>query len=331
MAHQHRPTPVRTQAHWSGTARMLGALLAVLGLLATACAPSSGAGLGEPPLTQGNASTPKATVRVGSTNFSEQVTLAELYSQMLEANGYAVERRFNLGSREVVAPALEAGRIDLYIDYLASLLRYANRAATGSPNAAETHKALTDALKPRNLSVLAYAPAIDTNAFAVTRETASKYGLTKLSDLQPVASQLVLGGPPECVERPFCMVGLRETYGLEFKAFKRLDTLGPLTVAALESSQIDVGLFGSTDGVVAQKGFVVLDDDKHLQLADNVAPVVRNDLLATTSPELPNLLDSVSAELTTRELVGLNTRVDAERQDVREVAAAWLRSKGLVR
>jgi osmoprotectant transport system substrate-binding protein len=270
-------------------------------------------------------------VRVASTNFSEQVTLAELYSLMLEAHGYAVERHFNLGNREVVAPALESGQVDVYVEYLATMLRYLDRDARPSSDARETHRALQSALSRRGLAVLAYAPAVDTNAFAVTRSTAAQFGLSKLSDLEPIADQMVLGGPPECTLRPFCLPGLQDTYGLRFKAFKPLDALGPLTVAALDNGQIDVGLFGSTDGVVAQKGFVVLEDDRHLQLADNVAPVIRADVLAKVPADFPELMDRVSGQLTTRDLIELNTTVDVERQPVRDVALAWLRSKGLVR
>jgi osmoprotectant transport system substrate-binding protein len=273
----------------------------------------------------------KPVVRIASTNFSEQVTLAELYGQMLEAHGYTVERHFNLGNREVVAPALQAGQVDLYIEYLATMLRYVDRDAQPSADPQATHQALQTALQRTGLAVLAYAPAVDTNAFAVTRRTAAQYGLSKLSDLQPVADQLVLGGPPECARRPFCLPGLQETYGLRFKAFKALDALGPLTLAAIEDGDIDVGLFGSTDGVVAKRGLVMLEDDRHLQLADNVAPVVRADLLAKVPAEFPQLLDRVSAELTTSELVGLNTTVDVERQPVTDVTRAWLRSKSLVR
>ena len=310
--------------------RGTGALLGACTLILAACAAPSGSGGATMQPAGSDSDAPKPTVRVGSTNFSEQVTLAELYSQMLEGHGYTVERHLNLGNREVVAPALESGQIDLYVEYLATMLRYLDRTAKASPDAAVTHRALQAAIQPRKLTVLAYAPAVDTNAFAVTRETAARYNLKQLSDLRPLASDLVLGGPPECVERPFCVIGLRETYGLRFKSFRELDALGPLTMAALEGGQIDVGLFGSTDGLVAQKGFVVLEDDRHLQLADNVAPVIRDDVLARAPSELPSLLNAVSAELTTQELMSLNTSVDVERRDVRDVVAAWIRSKGLV-
>ena len=269
---------------------------------------------------------------MGSTNFSEQVILDELYGQVVEANGYRVERRLNLGNREIVAPALESGEIDMYPEYLATYLAFTTRSATlGTADAAATYRSLQEALRPKGITVLDYAPAVDTNAFAVTRATADRLGLSKMSDLAPVGDQLVLGGPPECPQRPFCLQGLETTYGIKFKDFRPLDPGGPLTVAALEGNQIDVALIFSTDAVIIQKGFVILEDDKKLQLADNVAPVVRDDLLNRTQPDFRESLNAVSAQLTTQELTELNKQVGVDRQEPRDVAAAWLRSKGLVR
>ncbi|MDQ3810469.1 MAG: hypothetical protein M3336_09280, partial [Chloroflexota bacterium] len=202
----------RPAGSWMSRSSRMAALLLLLALSLAACAPTPGSGQAATRKAEAGAdATSKPSIRIGSTNFSEQITLAELYSQMLEANGYAVERRFNLGNREVVAPALESGHIDLYVEYLASMLRYVDKNARASADAAETHEALQRALKPRNLAVLGYAPAVDTNAFGVTRSTAAQYGLSKLSDLSPVADRLVLGGPPECTQRPFCLLGLQDT------------------------------------------------------------------------------------------------------------------------
>jgi len=270
-------------------------------------------------------------VRVGSTNFGEQIILGELYGQTLEANGYRIERRFNLGSREIVYPALESSQIDLYAEYLATMLSFANKDAKATSDPAATQRLLQEALSPKGISVLNFASAVDTNAFAVTKATADKHRLSKMSDLAPVAKDLVLGAPPECPQRPFCIPGLKETYGFEFKEFKPLDAGGPLTVAALEGNQIDVALIFSTDAVITQKGFVVLDDDKKLQLADNVAPVVRNDLLSKAPPDFKTLLDGVSAKLTTEKLTMLNKEVGVDRKEPRDVAAAWLKAEGLVR
>jgi len=269
---------------------------------------------------------------MGSTNFSEQVILAELYGQALEANGYQVERRLNLGNREIVAPALQSGQIDMYPEYLATYLAFVTRGAQrGSGDPAETRRALQEALRPLGIAVLEYAPAADTNGFVVTRATAQRLNLSKMSDLAPIADQLVLGAPPECPERPFCIPGLRETYGINFKDFRPLDVGGPLTVAALEGNQIDVALLTTTDPLITLRNFVLLEDDKRLQSADNVAPVVRDDLLNRAPADCSTTLNAVSARLTTEELTELNKQIGVDRREPRDVAAGWLKDKGIVR
>ena len=306
-----------------GSMRLL--LLVVLAVAAVVYGPDPGSAAG-------SGSSDKFTVRIGSTNFTEQLIAAELYGQVLEANGYKVERRLNLGNREIVAPALESGQIDLYPEYLATYLTYLTKDKNkASADAVATHRSLQAALAPKHLTVLDYAPAVDTNGFVVTKETADKLKLRRLSDLAEVAGQLVLGGPPECPDRPFCLPGLRQVYGIAFKDFKALDAGGPLTVVALDGNQIDVALLFTTDAVIAAKGYVLLQDDKRLQLADNLAPVVRTDLLAKAPAEFTSLLNSVTAQITTEEITGLNRRVGLDKQDPKAAAGAWLKQKGLVK
>jgi osmoprotectant transport system substrate-binding protein len=293
-------------------------IFAVALLVASACGGASSGGA-------------KPTVIIGSTNFSEQLVLGELYAQTLEANGYTVTRKFNLGNREIVFPALQSGQIDMEADYLATLLAFLDKTAQGSTDPKATTATLQKALDPKSLTALDYAPAVDQNGFAVTRATADKYKLSKLSDLAPVASQLVLGGPAECPTRPFCALGLKNTYGITFKDFKPLDTGGPLTVAALEGGQIDVSLLFTTSAIIAVKGFVLLDDDKHLQLSDNVAPVVRNDLLSKGGDSFKTLINSIAPKLTTAELTNMNKLVEVDKQDPKVVAKDWLKKQGIVK
>ncbi len=279
---------------------------------------------------------PKPTVKVGSFNFDESEILQELYAQILETNGYTIERHSRLGNREIVEPALESGQIDLVPEYLATVEAFiAGKSSTPSKatsDPAATQTALQALLTSKNLTVLDFAQAVDTNGFVVTKATADKFKLVKMSDLQPVASQLVLGGPPECPQRPFCQLGLQQTYGLQFKDFKPLDAGGPLTVTALTSdpAQIDVGLLFTTDPNITVKNLVLLDDDKHLQLADNVAPLVRNAIL-TAAPDAKTLLNSVTAKLTTADLTTMNNDVGNNHKDASAVAKAYLQSKGLIK
>jgi osmoprotectant transport system substrate-binding protein len=197
-----------------------GNLIALLVLLVSACTPESG-------------SVRRPTVRIGSTNFSEQIILAELYANALEGHGYRGERKLRMGNREVVAPALERGEIDFYVESLATAERFfAGSGSVASSNPATTHRSLLTQLEHRGIAVLDYAPAVDQNGLVVTRPIAAEHRLQKTSDLAPIADQLVLGGPPECPVRPFCQPGLERVYGIRFKDFRPLDPSGPMTVAA---------------------------------------------------------------------------------------------------
>jgi osmoprotectant transport system substrate-binding protein len=137
---------------------------------------------------------------------------------------------------------------------------------------------------------------------------------------------MTLGGPPECPTRPFCQPGLEKTYGLQFKKFTALDAGGPLTKSALDSGAIDIGLVFSSDGSIPAKGYVVLQDDKHLQTADNIAPVIRDDKL---TDKVRKALDSVSAALTSDKLAALNKQVDIDKADPAAVAQQFLKDNGL--
>ena len=145
-----------------------------------------------------------------------------------------------------------------------------------------------------------------------------------------IASTLVLGGPPECPTRPYCQIGLKDTYGLTFKSFKALDVGGPLTVAALDQNKIQVGVLFTTDGVIASKGWVLLEDDKKLQAADNVTPILGDEIIAAYGKEMTDLVDCVSAKLTTEILTDLNKQTGIDKRDPDDVATAWLQSNNLV-
>ncbi len=142
---------------------------------------------------------------------------------------------------------------------------------------------------------------------------------------EPIASQLVLGGPPECPKRPFCIPGLRDTYGIEFAEFKQLDVGGPLTVKALKGGRIDVGLLFSTSSAIVANDFVVLEDDKSLQAAENITPLVSEEVDDSAAA----LLDQVSAALTTENITELNGRVELDQEDPADVAADFLEQEGI--
>ena len=191
----------------------------------------------------------KATITVGSEKFSESVIMAEVYAGALEAKGYTVTRKLRLGTREVYEPAAEQGAIDLFPDYAATLLEFVNKnanEATSDPQATVTK--LRTRLEPKGLTALDPAPALDANAFAVTKATADKYHLTKLSDLAAVSANMKLGAPAECANRPYCALGLKNTYGITFKELVPLGFDSPEVKDALKNGNVDVAEVGTTDG-----------------------------------------------------------------------------------
>ncbi len=319
---------------------VVGAMFVLLVLLFGACGDSgddtdSGSGAGSDDTTEdagggggeGTCATFSGSeqLTVGGTNFSEQEIVAEIYAQCLAAAGYDIDTKLKIGSREIVLPALEKGDIDLYPEYVGTLLTFLKGTPTSDVD--KTVADLEAALKSKNLTVLEPAEAEDKNGFAVTKATADRLKIKTLSDLKGKSQDLVFGAGPECPDRPLCLVGLKEKYGLEFKEVKRLDSGGPLTKDALEKGDIDIGLIFTSDGAVAARGFVVLEDDLSLQPPENVVPIVRNDVLAG---DLEDLLNSISAKLTTEGLSELNKAVDVDKADPADVAKGWLEENGFI-
>ncbi len=271
-----------------------------------------------------------AAVTVGSFSFSESRVLAEIYAQLLASRGLRVDRALDLASREVAEPALEQGAVDVLPEYLGTALAFLERPGGGQPPPRdEAHQRLRQAFAARGVTVLTPAAAENKNGFVVSRSTAERLRLRAISDLGPVAGQLVLGGPPECPSRRFCLEGLRQTYGLEFLRFRPLDVSGPATVAALEGGEIDVAMLFTSDGNLGRGDFVLLEDDRGLQPPENVVPVVRADAIER-HPELPGIIDQATAQLGPEDLVALNRRVDLDRLSPADAAAEWLRAHGLV-
>jgi osmoprotectant transport system substrate-binding protein len=186
----------------------------------------------------------------------------------------------------------------------------------------------------RALRVIAFAACVavglaacgssGSSGSANTTTSAASASSTSGPATATIASTLVLGGPPECPQRPYCEIGLSKTYGLNFKSFKPLDAGGPLTVAALKSGAIQVGLLFTTSGAIAGNGWVLLNDDKKLQPADNVTPVLNNKIVTAYGKALTDLVNGVSAKITTTVLTGLNKQTDIDQKDSDAVAKTWL-------
>jgi osmoprotectant transport system substrate-binding protein len=275
-----------------------------------------------------DAVTREGAVRVGSFDFPESELLARLYGEALRDAGYDVELLLGLGPRELVTPALHQGLVDVVPEYLGTALEFLSLGETpAGSEPGPAHRALVGELAGGPLQALDPAPAQDANAFVVTAATAATLDLQRVSDLRRVAGQMVFAGPPECPSRPFCLAGLADVYGVEFGTVLSLDAGGPLTLQALEAAQADVALLFTTDPAVDGEAIVALADDRSLQPAENVTPVVRRDLVAEHGDPLVRVLDEVSADLATEDLRAMNGAVrDGRRAEI--VVREWLDGRG---
>jgi osmoprotectant transport system substrate-binding protein len=299
----------------------LGASLLVL--LVSAC--TTGGGTTSPSASVAS----KPAVTIGSEGFDESQLLAEIYAQALEAHGYIVTRQ-DFGARDLAMGSLDSSAINVLPEYIGSLVRFLQGEATGDTTVTMTN--LTAALAPKNLTVLDAAPAQDGDGFVVRKETATQFSLVTMSDLAEVADQLKWGLPLECSTNPSCGPGLKDVYGIDIAALQ-VENLGACSgeiATALNESGIDVAEVCTTQADIARYNLVLLQDDKKLIPAQNIAPVVRNDLLAAAPADFKTTLNAVSAKLTTDELTKLNVRVSVNHEAIKDVATQWLSDQGLV-
>lgn len=269
------------------------------------------------------------TIVVGAQDFGESAILGQLYGQALADAGYPVEHQSLGGFRDLVYTSFDSGDINFTAEYAASALEFLNGfSGEASADVADTMAKLTERLAERGLQAFSASPAVDSNSFVVTAETAEELGLDSVSDL---TEDLTLGGPPDCPDNASCIPGLIDVYGIDLSDnFVPLDGGGPLTVAALEGGEIDVAILFSTNSVIADKGWVVLEDDQGLINADNIVPITSDEVVDAYGGELSTVVDAVSAALTTEELTELNRQFDIDKLDAADVAAEWLAAEGLV-
>ncbi|ATF92288.1 ABC transporter substrate-binding protein [Cedecea neteri] len=262
-------------------------------------------------------------VIIGSADFPENQLLATIYAGALEAQNIPVEKKLNIGSREVYIPALLDGSINVIPEYSGALLSYldANNKAHSSD---EVAAALATKL-PAKVKMLNTAVAQNSDVIAVTKKTADKYKLKTIDDLKPHAAELILGGPAEWKTRHEGVPGLKEVYGLNFKSFKVLDVAGPLTLTALKNNQIQAADLTSTTPEIQKDHLVALEDPKNLFAAQNIVPIVAT---STLNPTIENTLNKVSAQLTTADLIAMNGQL-AEFASIDDVAHQWLVKHGL--
>ena len=205
------------------------------------------------------------------------------------------------------------GLVQLVPEYAGSALEFISLGRlSATSDAGAANRALAGSAAGRGLVAARPAPAQDANAIVVTAATAARYGLRSIADLARVAPRLVFGGPPECPERAYCLPGLQRAYGLRFKAFIPLDAGGPLTLQALEAGSIGVALLFTTDPAIPARHLVILADDRGLQPAENITPLVRRDVIVRYGPNLVALLNRISALLDTGTLRALDAQVELD-------------------
>jgi osmoprotectant transport system substrate-binding protein len=275
----------------------------------------------------------KPEVKIGSDGFYESELVAEMFAQVLEADGYPVVRNLGIGARQVRQPALEQGQIDISPEYVGSGLGYYDKAApTG--DGPTNRQLLAQVLADKKIQVFAISPGEDTNAAVVRQDTATELKLAKMSDLAAVQDQIKWGLTPDCEANPLCKDAL-ESYGVTFPPEQR-ETLAACDAPmaeALNSKGIDLAWLCSTQPAIAQFGFVLLEDDKNTQPAENMTALVRDDLLDKVGDknEFQKRLDGVLATLTTEALTKMGVEVAVDQKDIADVAKAFLTANGLLK
>ncbi|WP_345038651.1 ABC transporter substrate-binding protein [Streptomyces sannanensis] len=324
----------------SKTSRTAGAVLAAVALAGSlgACGGDSLEKQKDGGSTSADGGGGKGSLVVGAAGFTESKVLAELYARVLADAGYKTSVT-TVANRELYEPALEKGEIDVVPEYAATLAEFLNAKVNG-PKAPEekpvasgdvdtTVAALSKLAEPRGLKVLPAGEAVDQNAFAVTKEYADKNGLKTLSDLGKTKLKIKIAAGDECEIRPFCAPGLKATYGIDVTGIDPKGVGTPQAKQAVKDGADQLVLTTTTDATLESYGLVLLADDKKLQNADNILPVVN--AKEAGGQEIADALGKLTKVLTTDDLVLLNRKVDAERVKPADAAEEYLTSKGLIK
>jgi osmoprotectant transport system substrate-binding protein len=291
---------------------------------APAAQPSSGG-------IQKNTKNSSVKLTVGSKNFTEQKVLGEIYAQALSAAGYSVSKQLNLGDEKTALKALKQGEISAYPEYTGTILTsfFGKKAEDLPKDNEEAYKQAAFSLGTEGITALPPTPFVSSNEVAVTKATADKYHLSKISDLSKVASKLTLYGSPECRQRLDCLLGLQQVYGLKFKKFVPVDI--SLRHQVLKSGQADVSIVFTTDPQIKREGFVLLDDDKGMFPPYNSTLLLKKTTAEKAGPDLEKVVTQVNKGLTDEVMQELNARVDLDKKTPDVVAGEYLSESGLVK
>lgn len=261
------------------------------------------------------------TIVVGSQAYYSNEIIAEIYAQALEAEGFEVDRQFQIGQREVYLPELEAGQIDLLPEYTGNLVQYyESEAVGGSPQ--EVYEQVQQAL-PDSLQALDWAEATDQDSYTVTAATAQEYGLESIGDLTAMGDSVTIAANSEFEARPYGPAGALEFYGVTVEVIGVEDSGGPLTVGALIDGSVDVADIYTSSPAIAAQDLVILADPEHLILPQNIVPVASSNL----DEAALEVINEIQSELSLEALIELNTRSIEDQSSSAVVAEQWLQNR----
>ncbi len=319
----HARTEPRTprRRRRTGAVAALG-LLTALTLLFAACGSSSSEGSSSTTVPSGPA------ITIGAQDFPESLVLSEVYSQAFQAAGYKAGVQELGGYRDLLYGAFQSGDVNFALEYAASMYNFL--AKPDSPAGTDVDKnisGVTPLLEAKDIAIAEPSAAIDTNAFVMTKAKSDELGITTLSDLAAKGANLKLGGPSDCETNAFCIPGLKRVYGVDLSgSFLALDTG---VADALAGNQFDVGVLFSTDPPVTDEKFVVLKDDKTMLAADNIVPVMSQALVDAYGQDFVDLVNKISAALTTENVAEMNKAYVVDREDASAIAKSFLQDNGL--
>jgi osmoprotectant transport system substrate-binding protein len=268
----------------------------------------------------------KPAVAIGDKNFAEENILGQLYAQALEAKGYKVTVKENVGSSELIYKALTSGQIQMYPEYTGVLLSAVAGQTKEPASAAAAYEQAKTFVQKHGYTLLNYTPFYDTNVLATLPSYASAHHLKSIADLKALGTSVTVGGPPEFATRFEGLPGLKQLYGV-VPTFKPIAI--ELSYKALESHQVDVQNVFSTDGQLLSGKFVELSDPKHVFGFQNVAPVVKSSVLSAEGPAFEETINRVSALLTIKAIQQMNAAVSIDKQSASSVAHQFLSANGL--
>jgi len=322
---------------WRALLAALAALAIALGVAACGdsddSTTSSSTGGGEAAgAIQSNPENGKVTLTIGSKNFPEQEILGEIYAQALSAAGYKVKSALNLGSETVALKSLKTGQISGYPEYASTALTsfFGLEPEEVPADAAEAWEKANAEFEKEGLEAFEPTPFASANAVGTTKETADKYGLKTVSDLEGVSEELSLYGSPECRQRIDCLAGLEKLYGLKFESFTPVD-IG-LRYTVLDKGQADLSILFTTDPQLSAEAdkYVILEDDKKVFPAGNVIFVTDKAVAEEAGPDFEETILKVQEGLTLEVVQELDARVELEKETPKEAAQAYLESAGYI-